>query len=168
MKKLHLIPEDPFLECDIRFYFYLFVHVQRLRYLLSDVWCCAKQLGGHQLTWYFWRIFCQIGDERFESRERIRYTRDQLLQLREVCDSALSFQDPFHVFLICNCSLNFWLFMLAKSNYDYHLSCILHTIIRKLTSCFLCCIFEITSQVEDYKESILVSINNILFICWDN
>ncbi|OAY68130.1 Eukaryotic translation initiation factor isoform 4G-1 [Ananas comosus] len=27
-----------------------------------------------------------IGDERFENRERIRYTRDQLLQLREVVD----------------------------------------------------------------------------------
>ncbi|OAY64457.1 Eukaryotic translation initiation factor isoform 4G-1 [Ananas comosus] len=28
----------------------------------------------------------KIGDERFENRERIRYTRDQLLQLREVVD----------------------------------------------------------------------------------
>jgi len=26
----------------------------------------------------------QFGDARFESRERVRYTRDQLLQLREV------------------------------------------------------------------------------------
>ncbi|RRT59341.1 hypothetical protein B296_00018282 [Ensete ventricosum] len=32
-------------------------------------------------------LFCQTGDSRFESRECVHYTKDQLLQLREVCQN---------------------------------------------------------------------------------
>lgn len=50
--------------------------------------CISFQIPVRLAIWVLkgivW-IFCQIGDSRFESREHIRYTRDQLLQVREVC-----------------------------------------------------------------------------------
>jgi len=40
-----------------------------------DTFFCYADIDG---------IFVQIGDLHFETRERVRYSRDQLLELREV------------------------------------------------------------------------------------
>lgn len=56
----------------------------------------------------FWHFTCfQTGDLRFEGHERVRYTRDQLLQLREVLDwfffviHKLPYVNHICIFFLC-------------------------------------------------------------------
>lgn len=68
-----------------------------LLYILFDGLCCGKS-SLILIPWMYWIqdsvldfyglilfILLQTGDSCFEAHERICYSRDQLLQLREVC-----------------------------------------------------------------------------------